>query len=155
MAKYDIGQRVLQDLPDFAEKQRKYAEDKAAKIDWKPTFSRIKILPDPEQISAIIDTAPGHRETLTRGTIVGVGPEAGYRDGVEIERFYVGQRVLFLSSHIMRYRGADGVEHCFLKENADVNSIIAIEPRASDEDARLGSIRDITKSFNEKANAAK
>jgi hypothetical protein len=143
MAKYNIKDRVLRDLPDFAEKQQKFESDKAARIDWKPTFSRIKILPDPEQLSGVIDTAPGYRETLTRGTIVSVGPDAGYRDGKQVEHFYVGQRVLYLSSHVMRYQGTDGITHHFLKENADVNSIVAIEPRKDDVDSYLVPVTDV------------
>jgi hypothetical protein len=133
MSKYEIKQRVLQNLPDFAAKQAKFEADVAAKIDWKPTFSRIKIKPDAEQISGVLDTPEGWRESLTRGTIVALGPDVGKRDGVQVENFWVGQRVLYLSAHVMKYLGADGVLHHFLKENSDVNSIIAIEPAPAKE----------------------
>ena len=119
--------RVLEGLPDFSLKQKKFEADVKLNIDWQPTFSRIKILPDPESISSIIDTAGG-RETVTRGTIVAIGPEVGKRNGVQVEKFWVGQRVLYMASHVMRYEGANGVVHHFLKENSDTNSIIAIEP---------------------------
>ena len=125
---YDIRERVLKDLPDFAEKQAKYDADVANSIDWKPTFSRIKILPDAELKSGIIDTASGWRDSLTRGTIVGLGPEVGKVEGRPAEKFWIGQKILYLSSHVMLYTGADGITHHFLKENSDVNSVIAVEP---------------------------
>jgi hypothetical protein len=132
MAKYDIKQRALQDLPDFDLRKKKFQEDVATAINWKPTFSRIKILPDPERMSGVVDTPDGWRQSLTRGTIVALGPDVGKRDGIEVEKFWVGQRVLYLTAHVMTYAGADGVMHHFLKENADVNSIIAIEPVAKE-----------------------
>ena len=121
-------ERILQDLPDFAEKQRKHEEDKTLNINWKPTFSRIKIKPDPETMSGVVDLA-ANRDSLTRGVIVEIGPDVGKRDGIEVESFFVGQRVLYLASHVMAYKGANGITHHFLKENSDVTSIIAVEPK--------------------------
>jgi len=131
MAKYNIKDRVLKDLPDFAEKQAKFESDKANSIDWKPTFSRVKIKPDSEQLSGVLDAPEGWGESLTRGVIVALGPQVGMRDGVLVEKFWVGQRVLYLVNNVMRYRGADGVMHHFLKENSDLTSIIAVEPEAA------------------------
>jgi hypothetical protein len=114
-----------------AELSKKFAADTAKSIDWQPTFSRIKIKPDPEAISSIIVTSQA--DTLIRGTVVSVGPDVGKKDGRPVEKFYPGQRILYMRSHVMTYQGADGIAHHFLKENADVTSVIAIEPRTENE----------------------
>ena len=153
MSKYDLKKRVLKDLPDFAEKQAKFEADRTNSIDWKPTFSRVKIRPDAEQLSGVLDAPEGWGESLTRGVIVALGPQVGFRDGVLIEKFWVGQRVLYLSKNVMQYRGADGVMHHFLKENSDLTSIIAVEPAKDDSlESNLEGISAVTKSLNEKAN---
>lgn len=108
-----------------ADLEKRFQADTQRSINWKPTFSRVKIQPDPEALSGVL--AVQTADTLIRGTIVSVGPDTGWRDGKQIERFYPGQKVLYMRSHVMTYKGADGVMHHFLKENADVNSIIAIE----------------------------
>ena len=110
---------------DIAERHK---ADVERSIDWKPTFSRIKIKPDPEQLSGLLEVATV--DSLIRGTIVAVGPEVGFRDGKQIEKFWPGQKVLYMRSHVMSYKGADGIVHHFLKENSDVNSVIAIECEA-------------------------
>ena len=109
----------------LADAAKRYKADTERSINWKPTFSRVKIKPDPEALSAII--AVDTRDPIVRGTIVEIGPDCGYREGNQIEKFYPGQKVLYMKSHVMTYKGADGVVHHFLKENSDVNSIIAIE----------------------------
>lgn len=110
-----------------AELAKKFEADTATSIDWQPTFSRIKIKPDPEALSSLIVTSQA--DTLIRGTVVSVGPDVGKKDGRAVEKFYPGQRILYMRSHVMTYQGADGIAHHFLKENADVSSVIAIEPR--------------------------
>jgi hypothetical protein len=153
--KYDIAQRVLKDLPDFAEKQQKFEADKSNSIAWKPTFSRIKIKPDPEQLSGLIDTAPGYGESLTRGVIVSIGPDVGKKDGRQVENFWVGQRVLYLAAHVMRYTGADNVTHHFLKENSDVTSIIAVEPADAEPVGTITKLENIQKNLDKTSDIAK
>jgi co-chaperonin GroES (HSP10) len=122
-------ERLLQELPDPEVAKQKFLADQAINIDWKPTFSRIKILPDPETTHGGLIQLPNVKPgSLSRGTIVAIGPEVGHRDGVEVETFRVGQRVLYMTGHPMTYKGANGVEHHFLKENSDITSIIAVEP---------------------------
>lgn len=121
------GKREQLKLETQAELSKKFEADTATSIDWQPTFSRIKIKPDPEALSSLLEVALN--DSLIRGTIVSVGPDVGLVDGRPVEKFYPGQRILYMRSHVMTYKGADGIPHHFLKENSDVSSIIAIEPR--------------------------
>jgi hypothetical protein len=104
-----------------------YEKDVSASIDWQPTFSRIKIKPDHETLSGSILTIT--KDTFVRGTVLAAGPKAGWKDGVLVEKFFPGQKVIYQKAHEICYKGADGVCHYFLRTDADLQSIVAIEPR--------------------------
>jgi co-chaperonin GroES (HSP10) len=122
MARYDIKKAQL----SVEELQSRHAFDKAASIDWQPVYARIKIQPDEETLSGRIITL--QKETFVRGTIISVGPGVGFRDAKKEHDFYPGRRVIYNKSHELKYTGADGVEHVFLKD--DEESIVAVEPNS-------------------------
>ena len=108
---------------DIERKELKITES----IDWQPVNFRLKIKPERDVISAVIEVA-GTRETYVRGVIVAMGPHVGLdANGKRVHTFHVGQRILYNKLHEVRYTNPDGTVHTFIKEDA-INSIMAFEP---------------------------
>jgi hypothetical protein len=123
---YDIGSKETAE--EKAARLKKYEAAVSKSTKWKPIFSRIIIKKDPEPRSGLLDLETIKlKEHLVRGTIFLVGTEAGFKDGREVVKFYPGQKVLYLASNMLEYKSPDGTEWLFLKQNADVESIYAIE----------------------------
>lgn len=121
------------------------AEQAAAtqpKFKWVPQQSRIKIELMPEKLSSIL-AATEMKEPYLRAKILALGAYVGYEDIVvevvdasskgsgddgnaamtmakrkKLSDYKVGDIVICLSTQIIKYKGADGVEHIFLKNES-------------------------------------
>jgi hypothetical protein len=108
-----------------ADLSKKHAADSAKQANWVPLFSRIKIERAPETLSAVIQAISG--ALYVRGKIVAVGPDVGFRDGKQIHDLRPGMYIIYQKAHEIVYTDVHNKEHVFLKDQADVQSIIAIE----------------------------
>jgi co-chaperonin GroES (HSP10) len=115
-----------------AETQAKLAEKHAADIakhsNWVPLFSRIKIERAKETLSGTIQAID--QALYVRGKIVAVGPDVGKRDGKTVHDLKPGMFIIYQRAHEIVYTDVHGKEHIFLKDQADVQSLIAIEDTA-------------------------
>jgi co-chaperonin GroES (HSP10) len=110
-----------------AELAAKHAADLAKKTHWIPLYSRCKIERAKETLSSLIDDSSA-KALFVRGRILECGPEFGWRDGKQVHpELKPGALIIYQKAHELVYIDVHGTEHVFLKDNADAQSIVAVE----------------------------
>lgn len=137
---------VPKDVEAREAQKTELAQELAAKksqYTWAPQQSRIKIELMPEKLSSIL-VGTEMTEQYLRAKILALGPYVGYEDIVvevldasslgtgdsgattalvaakrkKLTEYKIGDVVICLKSQVIRYKGADGVEHVFLKNES-------------------------------------